>query len=196
MAPPRLAPLKVRRDAAGGVRIAGAPDRSPLVARAGTALTELTRRAAADGARPVDVQPVVQVSDAGRYRAWRLNRERIWRAQGDAWGTGTWPEAIAPDHLAAVLLPLAPAAAANPGDPASHLVAEPLFSTGTRADGAGAEDMALGLIAQWLRLAVAGPALLVAAPVLELVGDRTTNGRRTLDLGLRWPMAGTGRHAA
>ncbi|QEC48311.1 hypothetical protein FSW04_12540 [Baekduia soli] len=186
----RLAPLKVCRDAAGGVRIAAPPDRSPVVVRAATALTELTRRAGADGARPVDVQPVVQVCDPEAYARWRSGREVVWRAQGGRYTTASWPAALAPDEMAAVLLPLAAGAAARPGGKAPRVVADPLFSTGSRAKGAEAEDVALGLLAEWLRRSVPGPALRVAPPLLELVTAAGTGPRRGLDLGLDWPLAG------
>ncbi len=182
--PPRLAPLKLRRDAAGAIRIAAEPDRSPDVARAAEALAQVTRLASAPEARPVDVQLVVQVSNPAGYRRWRSDREVIWRAQGRRYTTAGWPAKLAPDLLAAVLLPLPYGATAGRGRNAPRVVAEPLFSTRSRADGSEAQDLALGLIAEWLHQAASGPAMRVAPPILE-IGTQ----RRVLDLGLEWPLA-------
>jgi len=176
----------VRRDAAGGVRIAAPVDRSPLVVRAATALAHLTRQAEAPGARLVDVQPVVQVRDAAAYRRWRTEREAVWRTQGGRYTTAGWPAELPADRLAAVLLPLPHGAARSGGGKPGRMVADPLFSTGLRVDGAGPDEIALGLVAQWLRQAASGSAALrVAAPILE-PGD---GARRVLDLGLDWPLA-------
>jgi hypothetical protein len=186
--PSRLAPLKLRRDAAGSIRIAAEPDRSPDVARAAGALAQITRLASAPEARPVDVQPVVQVSDPVGYRRWRSDREVIWRGQGGRYTTAGWPAKLPPDLFAAVLLPLPYGATAGRGRNAPRVVAEPLFSTRSRADGSEAQDLALGLIAEWLYQATSGPAMRVAPPILE-IGTQ----RRVLDLGLEWPLAAATR---
>jgi hypothetical protein len=170
--------LKLRRDAAGRIQAVSAPDRSPAVARAGTALAHLTRLADRPGASPIDVQLVVETSDAAGYARWRSDREAAWRAQGGHYSTASWPAALGPRGVAAVLLPL-PFGVAAP----SPVVAAPLFTSNTGADGSGAEDVAVRLIAEWLHQAASGPALRLAPPVLA-----TTAGRRVLDLGLRWPL--------
>jgi hypothetical protein len=179
MSLPSLGLLKLRRDGAGGVRVSAAPDRSPLVARAGTALAQLGRMAEGPGARAVDVQLVVQVSDDAGYDRWRAGREASWRKEGGRYTTAGWPRELGADTLAAVLLPL------PYGRKGSRVVAGPLFSTRSRADGSGAEDVALGLIAEWLRQATTGSApFRLAPPLLETGAER-----RVLDLGLAWPLA-------
>jgi hypothetical protein len=50
---PRVGSLRLRRDATGAVHVSATPDRSPLVVRAGTALTQLTTAAAAAAERHV-----------------------------------------------------------------------------------------------------------------------------------------------
>src|SRR4051794_26970015 len=102
----RPAPLKLRLGADGRISSAAPPDRGPLIARVGTALSQLNRLAGAAGARPIDVQPVVQVADAIDYGGWRAAREAAWRAQGGAFSTASWPNTLTSDGLAAVLLPL------------------------------------------------------------------------------------------
>jgi hypothetical protein len=184
MPPPRVAPLKLRRDAAGAIRLTAAPDRSPLVVRAATALTELTRRASVPEARPIDVQLVVQVRDSATYGRWRSDREVIWRAQGGRYTTAAWPAKLAPDSLAAVLLPLPYGASLAGGRTAPRVVGEPLFSSRSGADGSGPDDIALGLLAEWLHQATSGPAVRLAPPILDLGTER-----RVLDLGLEWPLA-------
>jgi hypothetical protein len=184
----RLAPLKLRRDAAGAIRMAAEPDRSPDVTRAAGALAQITRLTSAPEARPLDVQPVVQVSDPAGYLRWRSDREVIWRAQGRRYTTAGWPAKLPPDLLAAVLLPLPYGATAGRGRNAPRVVAEPLFSTRSQADGSEAQDIALGLIAEWLHQATSGPAMRVAPPILE-IGTQ----RRVLDLGLEWPLAAAAR---
>ena len=186
MSPSRLAPLKLRRDAAGAMRIAAAPDRAPVIARAAAALTEVSRLASAPDARPVDVQLVVQVSDPAGYSGWRSDREVIWRAQGGRYTTAGWPAKLAPDHLAAVLLPMPYGATAGRGRTAPRVVAEPLFSTRSRTHGSEAEDIALGLVAEWLHQATSGRAMRVAPPILDEIGA----GRRVLDVELQWQLAG------
>jgi hypothetical protein len=186
--PSRLAPLKLRRDAAGALRMAAEPDRSPDVARAAAALAQIDRLASAPEARPLDVQPVVQVSDPAGYRRWRSDREAIWRAQGPRYTTAGWPAKLPFDVLAGLLLPLPYGATAGRGRNAPRVVAEPLFSTRSRADGSGAQDMALGLIAEWLHQATSGRALRVAPPILEIGTER-----HVLDLGLEWPLAAAAR---
>jgi hypothetical protein len=181
---PRLAPLKLRRDAAGAVQIAAAPDRSPDVARAAAALEQISRRAGAPEARPVDVQIVVQVSDSAAYHRWRTEREAIWRAQGGRYTTAAWPAKLAPELLAAVLLPLPyGATAGGRGRKAPRVVGEPLFIN-SRNHASEAEDIAVGLVAEWLQQAASGPALRLAPPILE-----AGTGRRVLDLGLKWTLA-------
>jgi len=185
MPPPRIPPLKLRRDAAGAIRIAAAPDRAPVLERAAAALAEVNRLASAPAARPVDVQLVVQVSDAAGYRRWRADREAIWRAHGGRHTTAGWPAELPSGTLAAVLLPLPHgAASAGRGRTAPRVVAEPLFTTRSRADGSEAEDVAVGLVAEWLHQATAGRPLRLAPPLLEVGTDR-----RVLDLGLPWPLA-------
>ncbi len=180
--PSRRATLKLRRDAAGAFRTAAEPDHSPEVARAAGALAQITHLASGPEARPVDVQPVVQVSDPAGYLRWRSDREVIWRAQGGRFTTAGWPAKLRHDLFAAVLLPLPYGAPAGRGRKAPRVVAEPLFSTRPQAD--GSEAIALGLIAEWLHQATAGPAMRLAPPVLE-IGTQ----RRVLDLGLAWPLA-------
>lgn len=184
---PRIS-LRLSRDASGAVRFAAAPDRSPLIATAGTALSQLATAATAPDARPVDVQPVVEISDAAGYERWRADREAIWRAQGGQFTTAGWPEQLPPDQLAAVLLPLAyGTTAARGARKAPRVVADqpgPLFSIRALAESAGPDDIAVGLIAEWLRQAATGPALRVAPPFVEQGGER-----RELDLGLRWTLA-------
>lgn len=186
MSLPRLGALKLRRDAAGAVRFTSAPDRTPLTVRATTALAELARRAEAPGAgRVVDVQPLVQVSDAAGYHRWRSEREAAWRAQGGRFTTSGWPRALAEDRLAAVLLPLPYGTTAAGGRRGPRVIADPLFSTRSLTDGSSVEDLALGLVAQWLSQATSGATVLrVAPPLLEHDG-----ARRVLDLGLAWPLA-------
>jgi hypothetical protein len=184
---PRLAPLKLRRDGAGTIQLAATPDRSPDVARAAAALEQLSRRASAPEERPVDVQLVVQVSDAAGYQRWRTEREAIWRAQGGRYTTAAWPAKLAPELLAAVLLPLPyGATAGGRGRKAPRVVGEPLFSS-ARTHGVEAEDIAAGLIGEWLQQAASGRALRVAPPILE-----AGTGRRVLDLGLEWTLAAQG----
>jgi hypothetical protein len=180
----RPAPLKLRRDASGAIRIAAAPDRSPIVARAAAALAQLSERASAPDAGPVDVQLVVQVSDSAAYHRWRSDREALWRAEGGRYTTAGWPAKLTPEALAAVLLPLPYGATVGRGRKAPRVVAEPLFTTRSRADGSSADDLAVGLIAEWLHQAAPGPALRLAPPLLELGTER-----RVLDLGLAWPLA-------
>ncbi len=182
----RLVPLKLRRDAAGAIHVAAEPDRSPVVALAAGALAEITRLASAPEARPLDVQPVVQVSDPAGYLRWRSDREVIWRAQGRRYTTAGWPAKLPLNLLAAVLLPLPYGAIAGRGRNAPRVVAEPLFSTRPQAD--GSEAIALGLIAEWLHQATSGPAIRVAPPILE-IGTQ----RRVLDLELKWPLAAAAR---
>jgi hypothetical protein len=183
----RRVPLKLRRDAAGAIHVAAEPDGSPDVTTlAAGALAQVTRLASAPEAQPLDVQPIVQVSDPAGYLRWRSDREVIWRAQGRRYTTAGWPAKLPPNLLAAVLLPLPYGAIAGRGRNAPRVVAEPLFSTRTRAD--GSEAIALGLIAEWLRQATAGPAMRLAPPVLE-IGTQ----RRVLDLGLAWPLAAAAR---
>jgi hypothetical protein len=150
----------------------------PVVVRAATALAQLTRLADAPDARPVEVQLVVQVSGAAGYDRWRSEREAIWRAQGGDYTTAGWPAKLTPDVLAAVLLPL------PYGSDSPRVVAPPLFSTRSQGDGSGPDDLALSLIAEWLRQATSGPALRLAPPVVDLGTER-----RVLDLGLEWPLA-------
>jgi hypothetical protein len=186
--PSRRISLKLRRDAAGAIQVAGAPDTSPDVARVAAVLDQVTRLASAPEARPVDVQPVVQVSDPAPYRRWRSDREAIWRAQRAPYTTAGWPAKLAPGLVAGVLLPLPYGATAGGGRKAPRLVAAPLFSTRPRTDGFP-EDIALGLIGEWLRLAAtSGPPMRVAAPILEIGSDR-----RAFDLGLEWPLAAVAR---
>lgn len=185
MSLPRLGTLKLRRDAAGAVRFTSAPDRSPLTVRATTALAELARRAEAPGARVVDVQPVIEVSDAAGYHRWRSEREVAWRAEGGRFTTSGWPRALDEDRLAAVLLPLPYGVTTTGGRKRPRVVADPLFSTRSLADGSTAEDLALGLTAQWLSQMTSGTTTLsVAPPLLHHGADR-----RALDLGLTWPLA-------
>jgi hypothetical protein len=182
-----LAPLKLRRDAAGAIQVTAAPDLAPVVARAADGLTQLARRASAPDASPLDIQPVVQVSDAAGYPRWRSAREAIWRGQGRRYTTAGWPANLRPDLRAAVLLPL-PYGATGGGRNAPRAVAEPLFSTRSRTDGSEVEDIAAGLIAEWLHQSISGPALRVAPPLLELGTQR-----RVFDLGLQWPLAAVAR---
>jgi hypothetical protein len=182
--------LKLRRDGGGAVRVIAPRDRSPLVVRATTALSQLTRIADAAGGDVLGVQPVVAVSDRAGYARWRAGRERIWRAQRVPYTTAGWPRELPAGTIAAVLLPL-PAGtrtAAGDGRKAPRVVAAPLFSTRSTDDGSGPDDIALGLIAEWLRQASTGATptpLRVAPPLLET----TTGERRVLDLGLTWPLA-------
>jgi hypothetical protein len=188
MPTPRFGPLKLRRDATGSVRVSAAPDRAPVVARAAAALAELSRRAGASGARPLDVQLVVQVRDAAGYARWRADREAIWRGQGGRFTTAGWPEALGAGLLAGVILPLPyGGATAVRGRQAPRVVGDPLFSTRSTADGSGPEDIALGLIAEWLSQAEGSDRPpRPAPPILE-----SATGRRVLDLGLTWPLAET-----
>jgi hypothetical protein len=184
MSAPHFGPLKLRRDATGAVRVSAAPDRAPVVARAATALAELSRQTDAPDTRPVDVQLVVQVRDSAGYPRWRKDRETIWRGQGGRFTTAGWPDELAADLLAGVILPLPYGATPRRGRPAPRVAADPLFSTRTTADGSGPEDIALGLIAEWLSQAQSSdrPSRL-APPILE-----TGTERRTFDLGLRWSL--------
>ena len=179
-----MPPLKLRRDAAGTLRVTAAPDQSPAIVRATAALAQVTRTATAPGAQAVDVQLVVQVSGPAGYQRWRADRETIWRAQGGRFTTAGWPAKLAAEHLAAVLLPLPYGASAGRGRKAPRVVADPLFSTRPLADGSGPDDLALGLLAEWLHQAASGPALRLAPPIVELGTER-----RVLDLGLQWPLA-------
>ncbi len=180
----RPASLKLRRDAGGAIRLASAPDPSPHLARATLALTDLAALASAPDARPVDIQLVVQVSDAAGYQRWRSDRETIWRAQGGRYTTAAWPAKLAPGALAAVLLPLPYGASAGRGRKAPRVVGDPLFSSTPPADGSEPDDLALGLVAEWLQQARSGRALRLAPPLLE-----SGTERRVLDLGLQWPLA-------
>jgi hypothetical protein len=178
-------PLKLRLGADGRISSAAPRDRGPLIVRAGTALAQLNRLAGAAGARPVDVQPVVQVADASSYPSWRAAREATWRAQGGAFSTASWPDTLAPGGLAAVLLPLPFGKADGRGARTAAVVASPLFAS--RADGSDPEDIALGLLGEWLRQAASGPTLRLTAPILE-----TSSERRVLDCGLKWPLGHDG----
>jgi hypothetical protein len=182
---PRPGKLKLRRDAGGALQVTGAPDASPLILRATIALGKLTEAAAAPGAKAVDVQPIVQVCGAAGYARWRADRETAWRAHGGRYTTAAWPAKLGPEDIAAVLLPLPlGATSGGSGRKAPRVVADPLFSSRSTSDGSGPDDLATGLISEWLHQATQGPrALRVAAPIVE-AGDT----RRVLTLGIAWPL--------
>ncbi|WP_027006272.1 hypothetical protein [Conexibacter woesei] len=177
--------ITLRRGGDGSVRISGEPDRSPHVVRATTALAQLKRLAEAPEAEPIDVQLVVQVSDAAGYARWRDARERTWRAEGGSFTTSGWPRRLPEGSRAAVLLPLPYGASTTAGAKTPRVIADPLFSTRPTDDGSTADDVALGLVAEWLRQAGTGTRPLRPAPPLLHDG---TSERRVLDLGLIWPL--------
>lgn len=182
---PRPGRITLRRGGDGTVRISGEPDRSPLIVRATTGLAQLARLAQAPGAQPIDVQLVVQVSDAGGYARWRDAREQTWQAEGGRFTTAGWPPSLPEGMRAAVLLPLPYGAAQTAGADTPPVIADPLFSTRPTGDGSSADDVALGLVAEWLRQAATGTRPLRPAP--PLLHDGTAEAR-VLGLGLVWPL--------
>jgi hypothetical protein len=182
---PRPGRITLRRGGDGAIRLTGEPDRSPNVVRATTALAQLRKLAEAPGAEPVDVQLVVQVSDAAGYERWRDAREQTWRAEGGRFTTSGWPRGLPAAARAAVLLPLPYGTATTAGATTPQVIADPLFSTRPTDDGSTADDVALGLVAEWLRQAAAGTRPLRPAP--PLLHDGAAE-RRILDLGLIWPL--------
>jgi hypothetical protein len=182
---PRPGRITLRRGGDGAVRATGEPDRSPHIVRATTGLAQLARLAEAPGAQPVDVQLVVQVSDAAGYAAWRDAREATWRAQGGRFTTAGWPSRL-PDRMrAAVLLPLPFGPAETGGARTPTVIADPLFSTRPTDDGSDPDDIALGLVAEWLRQAATGTRPLRPAP--PLLHDGAAEAR-VLSFGLVWPL--------
>jgi hypothetical protein len=177
--------ITLRRGAGGAVRVSSEPDRSPLIVRATTGISQLARLAEAPGAQPIDVQLVVQVAEAADYAAWRDAREATWTAQGARFTTSGWPQTLPENVRAAVLLPLPYGAAVTGGAATPRVIGDPLYSTRPTDDGSGPDDVALGLVAEWLRQAGLGTTPFRPAPPLVHQG---TAPARVLDLGLIWPL--------
>jgi hypothetical protein len=181
--------ITLRRGPGGAVSVSSGPDSAPLVVRATTALSQLARLGEAPGARPVDVQLVVQVADPAEYAAWRDARDATWRGQGGRFTTAGWPRRLPEGVRAAVLLPLPYGAAVTNGAATPRVIGDPLFSTRPGEDGSGPDDVGLGLVAEWLRQAAAGTTPFRPAP--PLLHDGNTEAR-VLDLGLVWPLPAAG----
>jgi hypothetical protein len=165
---------------------AGDPDRGRLQQRLARALAGL-QRADATAARVVDVQPVVQLVRQAGYPAFKAARERAWA--DTPYSTRGWPAKLADSDYAALLLPLSAGRVGAAVGTHPRVVAEPLFAVGTPAAGRGAEDLVLGLLANWIANPPAGVGVRLAPPVIEVIGGRAVALKRRLEtFALTWPL--------
>ena len=94
------------------------------------ALRILAARHAAGAHRVHELQAVVQVCPAGEhYARWRKDRHRIMQRSSKRWGTHNWPDRLAANDVAVVLLPY-PAGRVGPALAAAKIVCEPVFIHG------------------------------------------------------------------
>lgn len=134
-----------------------------------------------------EFQPLIQITSATGYAAWRAAWERSWRKKKSPYGTGQWPKSIAEDEVAALLVPVFAGRVGTALGKHPKPVAEPSFLVGELADGADIDDAALAVLSEWLRN-VAPPGSRCAPPVLEtIVGGRVAR-RWTADFGASWPL--------
>lgn len=180
----RLRRVSVRLDPAGRMSMRSDAERTARVAELGRAVRVLAGRPAASDARALDVQVVVQISDAAGYGRWKADRERTWRRQGGRFTTASWPRALTPEGSGAVLLPLPAGRSSAPGrEPKA--VASPLFTTDTSGDH---EDVVLRTLVRWAAAPGTERPVRLAAPVLEIVRGGRVAERRVVGFGLDWPL--------
>jgi hypothetical protein len=181
----RLRRVSVRLDPAGRMTMRSDTERTARVAQLGHTVRALAGRPAASDARALDVQVVVQVSDAAGYGRWKADRERTWRRQGGRFTTASWPRALTTEQSGAVLLPLPAGRSGAPGrEPKA--VASPVFTTDTSGDH---EGIVLRTLVRWAAAPGTERPIRLAAPVLEVVRAGRVAERRVASFGIDWPLA-------
>ena len=181
----RLRRVSVRLDAAGQATMRSDAERGPRVAELARSMRALAGRAAGADTRALDVQLVVQVSDAAGYGRWKADRERTWRRHGGRFSTASWPRALSADQSGAVLLPFPPRPSAPAPGREPKVVASPLFTTDTSGDH---EDVVLRMVVRWAADPGTERPVRLAAPVLETVRAGRVANRRVVGFGIDWPL--------
>ena len=153
------------------------------------ALRILAARHAAGGRHEHELQAVVQVCPAGQhYARWRKDRNRIMQRSSKCWGTHSWPERLAADEVAVVLLPY-PAGRVGPALAAAKIVSEPVFIHGHAETRPAVELLAIQLVRLWLHMTPDTDTRILAPPVLEEFQRARLQRRSLLDCGVSsWPL--------
>jgi len=148
------------------------------------ALRILAARRAAGGRREHELQAVVQVCPAGEhYARWRKDRNRIMQRSSKRWGTHSWPERLAANEVAVVLLPYS-AGRVGPALAAAKIASEPVFIHGHAETRPAVELLAIQLVRLWLHMTPDGGGSAPTSPLVTAsLPPGQLSGRRRDGLG-------------
>lgn len=165
------------------VVVRGPRHRKKLVREIEDAIVDLET----SGAPAFEVQPLIQVVGPGSYPVWRKAWEMSWRKKQVPYSTASWPERIGGDETAALLVPVSAGRVGTALGKHPRPIAEPTFLVGPVPEGAGPEDPALVVTAQWFgHLAPAGT--LTAPPVVETIVGGRVERRYVANFGVAWSL--------
>jgi hypothetical protein len=167
-----------------------ATERRSAERRLSSALSELDRRAVAAGDGALDVQLLVQIAGAPVYRRFRKGWAKAWRREDHS--TMLWPESLADDEFAALLLPLPARRPALAAGRHPVLVGDPLLGLGTGMGPGDFDGLALALVTEWAATPGQGFAPRLAPPFVEVLARRGVLDRRIAGFGQDWPLPSPG----
>ena len=146
-------------------------------------------RRVAGGRHEHELQAVVQVCPAGEhYARWRKDRHRIMQRSSKRWGTHNWPDGLAANDVAVVLLPYA-AGRVGPALAAAKIVYTPVFISGRAETRPAVELIAIQVVRLWLHMTPDSDTFVLAPPVLEEFERARMQRRSLLDCGVSsWPL--------
>jgi hypothetical protein len=149
---------------------------------------DLEARAADPAASTLDVQLLLQVTGSPVYGTWKAAWTKAWRNQGAKWSTAQWPDTLAADAFATLLLPVPAGRVGLAIGKHPRVLATPIFTSGPAPEQGSYSDLALGLIAQWITNPADGHSARLALPVLEVIARAGVLERRVEDFGHEWPL--------
>lgn len=139
------------------------------------------------GARPVDVQPLIQLVRAASYPAWRQGWEKSWRKKQTGLSTADWPDSLDESEVGALLVPVSAGRVGTALGKFPRPVAEPTLIVGHVAEGTDPEDAALAVVAQWFEH-LAPPGTISAPPVVETIVGGRVDRRWVARFGVAWTL--------
>lgn len=170
-------------DASDRVVVRGERHRRKLVRVIEDAIVDLET----SGAPSLEIQPLIQIVGPASYRTWREAWDKSWRKKRTAYSTASWPERIGADETAALLVPVSAGRVGTALGKHPRPIAEPTFLVGPVPEGAGPDDPALAVTAQWFGH-LARPGTVSAPPVVESIVGGRVERRWVADFGVAWSL--------